>query len=55
LTLREVVFAEIEKGLNENYNNAALEMAKAMPQWTPALQNKHAVPVSLSLPLQFID
>jgi periplasmic protein TonB len=54
-TTGKVVFAEIEKGLNNNYNNAALEMTKAMPNWTPALQNEHAVPVSLSLPLQFID
>ena len=54
-TTGKVVFAEIEKGLNNAYNNAALEMIKQMPDWTPALQNNHPVPVTLSLPLRFVD
>jgi len=51
----KVVFGEIEKGLNENYNQAALDMTKLMPTWTPATQNNYPVPVSLSLPILFVD
>ncbi|MDP4215031.1 MAG: energy transducer TonB [Bacteroidota bacterium] len=54
-TAGKIAFAEIEKGLNENYDQAALETVKAMPAWTPGLQNHHPVPVSISLPLLFID
>jgi TonB-like protein len=51
----KVVFGEIEKGLNENYNHAALDIIKLMPMWMPAIQNNHPVPVSLSLPVLFVD
>ena len=51
----KVAFAEIEKGINESYNLAVLEMIKAMPDWSPALQNNRPVPVSISLPILFVD
>ena len=51
----KVVFADIEKGLNENYNNSALEMLKKMPDWSPGLQNGRAVPTSVSIPILFVN
>jgi protein TonB len=54
-TSGKVAFSEIEKGLNENYNNAVLDVTKVMPIWAPARQNNYPVPVSLSLPILFVD
>jgi periplasmic protein TonB len=54
-TAGKVVFGEIEKGLNESYNVAALNLTKLLPVWSAARQNKHAVAVSVSLPILFVD
>src|SRR5688572_19041870 len=35
----KIVFAEIEKGVNKNYDDVVLELLKKMPDWSPALQN----------------
>ena len=51
----KVAYAEIEKGNETEYNMAVLDMLKEMPQWSPALQNKHPVPVYMTLPILFID
>jgi protein TonB len=51
----KLVFADIEKGLNANYNNAALSLVKQMPDWSAGLQNGHPVPTSVSIPIAFID
>lgn len=49
------VYAELENGPNPEYNKAALAIVPKIPQWTPALQNGHPVPVWLSIPLVFVD
>ena len=49
------VYAETEKGSSVEYNNAALAIVPKMPQWTPALQNGHAVPLWIRIPLIFVD
>lgn len=54
-TTGKIVFADIEKAVNENYNNAALEMIKKMPDWSPGIQNGHAVPTSVSIPILFVN
>ena len=50
-----IVYAEIEKGVNADYNRAALDAVKAMPAWTPARQNHFVVPVTIALPMLFVD
>lgn len=49
------VYAEVEKGINEDYNKAALDIVPKMPQWKPALQNNRPVSVWVKVPLIFID
>jgi hypothetical protein len=49
------IYAEIEKGINEEYNNAALSIVSKMPKWTSALQNGRPVNVWVRIPLIFID
>jgi hypothetical protein len=51
----KIVFAEIEKSLNENYDMAALQFIKKMPNWSPGLQNGHAVTTAILIPLVFVD
>ena len=51
----KVVFAEIEKGVDQIHNNAVLEIVAKMPNWSPALQNNRPVPVAISLPILFVD
>jgi periplasmic protein TonB len=51
----KVFFAEIEKSINENYDMAVLEFVKKMPNWSPGLQNGHAVTTAMSIPLVFVD
>lgn len=51
----KVAFAEIEKGLKNGYDEAALEVMKLMPAWTPAKQNKYSVPISITLPVVFMQ
>jgi periplasmic protein TonB len=50
-----VVFAEISKGVNEAYNMAALDLMRKMPAWEPGRQNGYPVPVSLEIPVLFVD
>lgn len=54
-TAGNIVFAEIEKGINKDYDNAVLEMLKIMPGWSPALQNGQPVPTSIRIPVLFVD
>lgn len=49
------VFAEIEKGLNPEYNKAALAIVPKMPRWSAPLQNGRPVKVWVTIPLMFID
>src|SRR5688572_9954634 len=35
----KVAYAEIQKGINENYNLKVIEMIQAIPMWTSATQN----------------
>jgi hypothetical protein len=51
----KIAYAEIEKGVNDAYNLAALDLIKSMPDWIAGTQNGHKVPVSLSLPFLFVD
>ena len=51
----KIAYAEIKQGSEMEYNMAVLDMLKEMPQWSPALQNKHPVPVYMTLPILFID
>lgn len=49
------VFAEIEKGINDDYDKAALAIMPKMPNWMPALQNGFVVPVRVKIPVIFIE
>ena len=49
------VYAEIEKGINKDCNNAALSIVSKMPKWTPALQNGKPVSAWIKIPLIYID
>ena len=51
----KVVFAQVEKGIDDLFNTAALELIKKMPAWIPAKQNERPVPVVIPLPITFID
>jgi len=50
-----VVFAEIDHGVNKNYNDVVLELIKKMPAWLPGIQNGHAVPATIIIPILFVD
>ncbi|MBK7884943.1 MAG: hypothetical protein IPJ81_15040 [Chitinophagaceae bacterium] len=54
-TIGKIRFAEIEKGINDNYNTEIMEMIKQMPNWSPGLQNGRPVPIAISLPILFVD
>lgn len=41
------------KGLGYGTEEAAARVVREMPEWTPGLQNHHAVPVRFTLPITF--
>jgi hypothetical protein len=49
------VFAEIDYGVNKNYNDVVLELIKKMPAWLPGIQNGHVVPTTIIIPILFVD
>ena len=51
----KIVFAEIEQGINKNYNITVLELIKKMPEWLPGIQNGHVVPTTIAIPIFFVD
>lgn len=54
-TTGKPVYAKVDKGINEMYNQAALAIVARMPRWTPALQNGRAVKYVIYIPVIFID
>lgn len=51
----KVVFAEVEKGINYNYNKKAIDLIKKMPVWLPAKQNGKPVYFYQFIPIVFVD
>jgi periplasmic protein TonB len=47
-------YQDLEKYLNL-YKQAALDLVKQMPDWSPAIQNGHKVQSSVTIPIVFID
>jgi periplasmic protein TonB len=50
-----VLYGDITRGLNEDFNKEALELIKKMPKWEPAKQNGRNVFFMQSIPLLFVD
>ena len=51
----KIVYAKIERSVNKDYDEVALELIKKMPSWSPGIQNGHPVPTTLEIPIRFID
>lgn len=45
---------EIAKGIDPLLDNAAMEVIRNMPDWTPGMQNGEKVNVSMVLPINFV-
>ena len=51
----KIAYAEIEKGLNEAYNRAAIDVVIKMPVWSPAKQNARPVFYYQLIPILFLN
>ncbi|NML21737.1 hypothetical protein HHL16_12675 [Pseudoflavitalea sp. G-6-1-2] len=51
----KIAFAEIEKGVNAAYDEAAIDLVKKMPVWSPAKQNGRAVYYYQMIPVVFVE